>query len=36
MTLQGEARGRPPMCGAPDTDVLLVIRKEVYLVNEKE
>ena len=36
MTLEGEAGGRPPMSGAPDTVVLRVILKEVYLVNEKE
>ena len=34
MTLEGEARGRSPMCGAPDTDVLVIL-KNVYLANEK-
>ena len=36
MTLEEVARDRLPMGGAPDTDVLQVIFKEVYLVNEKE
>ena len=36
MTLEEVARNCPPMGGAPDTDVLQVILKEVYLVNEKE
>ena len=35
MTLEEVARHRPPIGGAPDTDVLQVILKEVYLVNEK-
>ena len=36
MILVVAARYRSPRRGGPDTDVLLVIRKEVYLVNEKE
>ena len=36
MTLEGVAGNRPPMGGAPDTDVPQVILKEVNLVNEKE
>ena len=36
MTLEDVARDRPPTGGAPDTDVLQVILKELYLVNEKE
>ena len=36
MTLEVVARDRPRMGGAPDTDVLQVILKAVYLVNEKE
>ena len=36
MLLEEVARDRPPMGGAPDTDALQVILKEVYLVNEKE
>ena len=36
MTLEEVARDRPPMGGAPDTDVLQVILKAVYLVNEME
>ena len=36
MTLEEVARDRPPMRAAHDTDVLRVILKEVYLVNENE
>ena len=35
MTLEEVARDRPPTSGAPDTDVLRVILKEIFLVNEK-
>ena len=34
MTLEEVARNRPPLGGAPDTDVLQVILEEV--VNEKK
>ena len=36
MTVEEVARDRPPMDGAPDTDVVRVILKAVYLVNEKD
>ena len=36
MTLEEVARDRPPMVGAPDTVVLQVILKAVYLVNDNE
>ena len=36
MTLEEVARDRSPIGGAPDTGVLQVILKELYLVNEKE
>ena len=36
MTPEDVARDRPPMGGAPDTDVLEIVLKAVYLVNKKE
>ena len=34
MTLEDVARDCNPMCGTPDTDVLKVILKDVYLVTK--